>query len=82
MQTDGVYTAAGGASCEYYYRMRFEDGAFVSELIREREGEDYYIQGEKVSEEEFVKRCESVRDEPACWHAPEALQEKVEEGWK
>ena len=51
---DGTYIASGGASCNLYNKLYFEDNKFYQELLAEQaDYETFYIAGERVSQQEF-----------------------------
>lgn len=50
---DGTYIASGGAAYNEYRRLFFKENKFQTELLAEQADQDYYIAGEKVSQQEF-----------------------------
>ena len=58
LQTNGVYIGSSGAGANSWLSMRFEDGNWVEQVLAEEDWGSYYLHGEVVEEEEFLKQVD------------------------
>ena len=58
LQTNGVYIGSGGAGANSWMTIRFEDGNWVEQVLAEEDWAAYYLHGEAVEEDEFLKQVD------------------------
>lgn len=77
LQTEGTFMGSAGADDNYYYRLAFQHGRFVEELLGYKTGAYCEIGGISVSEEYFTNWRENLMGRDMWWYNP-AEQAPVE----
>lgn len=58
LQTNGVYIGSGGAGANSWMSIRFEDGNWLEQVLAEEDWGAYYLHGEAVEEDAFLKQVD------------------------
>lgn len=56
LQTSGAYVTSGGALCNHWQRIRFDQGTWIAEVLASIEGDKYFIGGEEVDETAYQQQ--------------------------
>lgn len=56
LQTSGAYVASGGALCNDWRRIRFDQGTWIAEVLASIEGDKYFIGGEEADETAYQQQ--------------------------
>lgn len=76
LQTNGVYIGSGGAGANSWMSIRFEDGNWLEQVLAEEDWGAYYLHGEAVEEDEFLKRVEEYWTGDVTGYSPTRAKEQ------
>lgn len=77
LQTSGVYISSGGAACNHWQRLRFNQGNWIEESLAVQDWEEYYINGEAVDEDTFWQQVHSYETGDVTTYKPKQYTDKV-----
>ena len=70
LQTNGVYVGSGGAGSNCWYRLQFDNGSWLEEKLAEEDWGEYYVNGEAVDEDTFLRQIDTYETEDVTGYEP------------
>jgi len=71
-----VCVLSGGAGANSWMSIRFEDGNWLEQVLAEEDWGAYYLHGEAVEEDEFLKRVEEYWTGDVTGYSPTRAKEQ------
>lgn len=70
LRTSGIYISSGGASCNSWQQIRFDNGIWIEDTLAEMCQDEYYIGGEAVDEDTFRQQIDTYETEEVTGYEP------------
>ena len=70
LQTNGVYVGSDGAGSNRWYRIQFDNGSWLEEKLAEEDWGEYYVNGEAVDEDTFLRQIDTYETEDVTGYEP------------
>ena len=70
LQTNGVYIGSGGAGANRWKRIQFDNGSWLEETLFEEDWGKYYVNGEPVDEDTFLKQVDFYETDEVTRYEP------------
>lgn len=70
LQTNGVYISSGGAACNSWHHIRFDNGGWIEDVLAEMCWDEYYIGGEAVDEDTFRQQINTYETGDVTGYEP------------
>lgn len=70
LQTNGVYIGSGGAGANRWKRIQFDNGNWLEETLFEEDWGKYYVNGEPVDEDTFLKQVDFYETDEVTRYEP------------
>lgn len=70
LRTNGIYISSGGALCNSWHQIRFDNGIWIEDTLAEMCQDEYYIGGESVDEDTFWQQIDTYETEEVTGYEP------------
>lgn len=70
LQTNGVYVGSSGALSNCWHRIQFDNGSWLAEKLAEEDWGEYYVNGEAVDEDTFLRQIDTYETEDVTGYEP------------
>lgn len=77
LQTNGTYRGSGGADCNSWKHLRFDNGSWIEEEFAVADWGEYSINGEAVDEDTFRQQMDAYKTGDVTGYKPKQCVDAV-----
>lgn len=70
LQTSGIYLSSGGAACNHWQHIRFDQGSWLEEELAAEDWGEYFIGGEPVEEAAYLQQTAAYQTGDVTGYKP------------